>query len=99
MVLHEAVEEGFVGVLNITQVDVFIDFGFKALILDRARSACSSMVSTTSGSRPSRLKLLRSSMLKALPLFRRGTPVKPDRRKEYKGNDVFQFVVHVTHSF
>ncbi|SAE07539.1 Uncharacterised protein [Enterobacter cloacae] len=34
MVLHEAVEEGFVGVLNITQVDVFIDFGFKALILD-----------------------------------------------------------------
>ena len=34
MVLHQAVEEGFVGVLDITQVDVLIDFGFKALILD-----------------------------------------------------------------
>ncbi len=34
MVLHQSVEEGFVGVLNIAQVDVLIDFGFETLILD-----------------------------------------------------------------
>ena len=34
MVLHQAVEEGFVGILNIAQVDVLIDFGFESLVLD-----------------------------------------------------------------
>ena len=34
MVLHQAIEEGFIGVLNVTQVDVFVDFSFETLILD-----------------------------------------------------------------
>ena len=39
MVLHQAVEEGFIGVLNVAQVDVLVDFGFEALILD-PRALC-----------------------------------------------------------
>ncbi|CSF17036.1 Uncharacterised protein [Shigella sonnei] len=34
MIVYQTVEEGFVGVLDVTQVDVFVDFGFESLILD-----------------------------------------------------------------
>ena len=39
MILHQAVEEGFIGVLNVTQVDVLVDFSFETLILD-PRALC-----------------------------------------------------------
>ena len=32
--MHQAVKQGFVGVLDVAQVNMFIDFGFESLILD-----------------------------------------------------------------
>ncbi|VFT75825.1 Uncharacterised protein [Klebsiella aerogenes] len=34
MVADQAIKQGFVGVLDVTQVDVFVDFSFESLILD-----------------------------------------------------------------
>ena len=34
MVADQAVEQRFVGILDIAQVDVFVDLGFKSLVLD-----------------------------------------------------------------
>lgn len=34
MIVYQMVEEGFVSVLDVMQVDVFVDFGFEFLILD-----------------------------------------------------------------
>ncbi|MCS5807399.1 hypothetical protein LNO89_01045 [Klebsiella pneumoniae subsp. pneumoniae] len=72
MVADQAIKQGFVGVLDVTQINMFVDFSFESLILDPGAFRLSSIVSTTSGSRPSRLKLLRSSILKALPFVEQG---------------------------
>ena len=32
--MHQSVKQGFVGVLDVAQVNMFVDFGFEALILD-----------------------------------------------------------------
>ena len=34
MIVYQSVEEGFVSILDVTQVDVLVDFGFESLILD-----------------------------------------------------------------
>ena len=34
VIMHQPVKQGFVGVLDVAQVNMFIDFGFKSLILD-----------------------------------------------------------------
>ena len=34
MVLYQSVKQGFVGILNVAQVDMFVDFRFESLILD-----------------------------------------------------------------
>ena len=34
VIMHQAVKQGFVGVLDVAQVNMFIDFGFESLILD-----------------------------------------------------------------
>lgn len=73
-----------------TQVDVFIDW-FESLILDHARSACSSMVST-------------ADMLSRLVVFRTETafiqqqiPAIQGQRKGYKSERCFfLFWFHVT---
>ena len=39
MILYQTIEEGFVGVLNVAQVNMFVYFGFETLILD-PRALC-----------------------------------------------------------
>ena len=34
VIMHQSIKQGFVSVLDVAQVNMFIDFGFEALILD-----------------------------------------------------------------
>ena len=34
VIMHQSVKQGFVGVLDVAQVNMLVDFGFEALILD-----------------------------------------------------------------
>ncbi len=73
------IEQGFVGILDITQIDMSIDIISKsAILLIRALALLFNSFNNM-GSKPCKLKLLLSSSVKAEPLFKSGNSksVKP----------------------
>ncbi|MNT09762.1 hypothetical protein D3C72_1445630 [compost metagenome] len=99
VILYQTVEKGFVGVLDVAQVDVFVDFGFEALVLDPG--AFGLLFDGFDHFRQ------QAKQVKTAALFRAEGAAFIQQRElqqyrprvgDIKGTMMFCFVVHVTHS-